>query len=303
MTEALDNGNEGSVNLATSTEQPKVDSVKSNQEKFAEKLASLRGKEPTKVEKTATTVESKQEEPTKVVETNGTKPVKESSSENKYKYTKDEGKIKGLERIIREREKREKRIAELEKELAKFKQGSPKSRDQYESDLDFIEDLSAKKAEEITLNREYQREKSAKANDEREIYFEQVASQVSNPDVYHGRAQKYASDFDDVTNDYVFRSPVGFKMLDAIMDKFENTPGAREDFINMPLAKKQLLLVNLERIVAEPEVSNEPKSDEPRVSKAPSSIAPVKSEKVSEPVDVKSRFQQKLNQIRAGYAR
>ena len=300
MTEALENGNEGSVNLATSTEQPKVDSVKSNQEKFAEKLASLRGKEPTKVEKTATTVESKQEEPTKVVETKDTKPVKESSSENKYKYTKDEGKIKGLERITREREKR---IAELEKELAKFKQGNPKTRDQYESDLEFIEDLSAKKAEEITLNREYQREKHAKANDEREIYFEQVASQVKNPDVYHGRAQKYASDFDDVTNDYVFRSPVGFKMLDAIMEKFENTPGAREDFINMPLAKKLLLLVNLERIVTQPEVSNEPKSDEPKVSKAPSSIAPVKSEKVSEPVDIKSRFQQKLNQIRAGYAR
>ena len=299
MTEALENGNEGSVNLATSTEQPKVDSVKSNQDKFAEKLASLRGKEPTKVEKTATTVESKQKEPTEVVETNDTKPVKESSSENKYKYTKDEGKIKGLERKNREREQR---IAALEKELAKFK-GSSKTRDQYESDLEFIQDLSERKAQEVTLNREYQLEKSAKENDEREIYYEQVASQVKNPEVYHDRARKHAADIDDITNDYVFKSPVGFKMLDAILDKFDNDPQAKSEFLSMPVAKKHLLLVNLERFVSEPEVSNEPKSDEPKVSKAPSSIAPVKSEKVSEPVDVKSRFQQKLNQIRAGYAR
>lgn len=294
MADTLESGNEGSTSLATSPEQPKVDSVKSNQDKFAEKLASLRGKEPTKVEKSTTIDNSKQEEPERAVETNDTKPVKESSSENKYKYTKNEGKIKGLERITREREKR---IAELEKELTKFKQGNSKTRDQYESDLEFIEDLSASKAEEITLSREYQREKSAKANDEREIYFEQVASQVKNPDVYHGRAQKYASDFDDVTNDYVFRSPVGFKMLDVIMDKFENTPGAREDFINMPLAKKQMLLVNLERIATEPEVSNEPKSDEPKRHKPLPSIAPVKSEKLSEPVDNKSRFEQKLSRV------
>lgn len=300
MTDTLESGNEGSVNLATKPEQPKVDPVRSNQEKFAEKLASLRGKEPPKVEESATTENSKPVEPKQVVETNDTKPVKESSNEhNKFKYTKEEGKIKGLERKNREREQR---IAALEKELAQFK-GNTKTRDQYESDMDFIQDLSERKAQEVTLSREYQAEKSAKENDEREIYYAQVASQVKNPDVYHARAQKHAADIDDITNDYIFKSPVGFKMLDAILDKFDTNPEAKSEFLSMPVAKKHMLLVNLERFVTEPEVSNEPKSDEPKVSKAPTSIAPVKGEKLSEPVDAKSRFQQKLHQIRAGYTR
>lgn len=301
MTDTLESGNEGSVNLASSPELPKVDSVKSNQEKFAEKMASLRGKEPPKVEKTATTEISKQEVTEKAVETNDTKPVKENS---KYKYTKEEGKIKGLERIARERDKR---IAQLEAELNKIKQGGQKTRDDYESDLDFIQDVSSRKAQEIALDREYQREKSAKEQDEISEYYEKVAGQVKDADKYHERAKKYANDFesDQLTNDYIFKSPVGFKMLDAILEKFDTTPGAREDFFNMPTAKKNILLVNLERIVSESEVSNtqNPKSDEIKVSKAPTSIAPVKSEKVSEPVDAKSRFNQKLNQIRAGYSR
>ena len=138
MTDTLDSGDEGSVNLATKPEQPKVDPVRSNQDKFAEKLASLRGKEPPKVEKSETTDNSKQAEPKQVVETHDTKPVKESSNEHKFKYTREEGKIKGLERKNREREQR---IAALEKELAQFK-SAPKTRDQYESDLDFIQDLS-----------------------------------------------------------------------------------------------------------------------------------------------------------------
>lgn len=299
MTDTLDSGDEGSVNLATKPEQPKVDPVRSNQDKFAEKLASLRGKEPPKVEKSETTDNSKQAEPKQVVETHDTKPVKESSNEHKFKYTREEGKIKGLERKNREREQR---IAALEKELAQFK-SAPKTRDQYESDLDFIQDLSERKAQEVTLNREYQAEQSAKANDDREIYYAQVASQVKNPDVYHERAQKHAADIDDITNDYIFKSPVGFKMLDAILEKFEANQGAKSEFLSMPVAKKHLLLVNLERVVSEPEVSNEPKSDEAKVSKAPTSIAPIKGEKVSEPVDNKSRFNQKLNQIRAGYSR
>ena len=159
MTDTLENGNEGSTSLATSPEQPKVDSVKSNQDKFAEKLASLRGKEPTKVEKSTTIDNSKQEELDRAVETNDTKPVKESSSDSKYKYTKEEGKIKGLERQKRERDKR---IADLERELKQIKSGNSKTRDQYDSDMEFIQDLSEKKAQEVALNREYEREKSAK---------------------------------------------------------------------------------------------------------------------------------------------
>lgn len=303
-----ENGNEGSINLAMNPEQVNVGSVKSNTEKFADKMASLRGQGNPKIEKSTTIDNSKQAEPGRVVEAEDTKPVNKSSNDDqfklsddnkKFKYTREEGKIKGLERKNREREQR---IATLEAELAKFK-GVTKTRDQYESDMDFIQDLSERKAQEVTLNREYQTEKSAKENDEREIYFEQVANQVENPEKYHQRAQKHAADIDDITNDYVFKSPVGFKMLDAILEKFEETPEAKSEFLNMPVAKKHLLLVNLERYVTEPNVSNTIRSDEQKVSKAPTSIAPIKGEKISEPVDTKSRFQQKINQIRAGYSR
>ena len=296
MADTLESGNEGSINLAASPEQSKVDSVKSNQDKFAEKLASLRGTEPTKVEKSTTIDNSKREEPEQVVETKDTKPVKESSSDSKFKYTKEEGKIKGLERKNRERERR---IAELEKELNKIKTNGSKTRDQYDSDMDFIQDLSERKAQEVTLNREYEREKSAKEDEEREIYFEQMASQVKDVEKHKQLVNKYMDDMDkdDTTKDYIFKSPVGIKMLDLIVNRFESISGAKEEFDNMPLAKKQLLLVNIEREVAKPEVSNEPKSDDSKRHKPLPSIAPIKSEKLSEPVDNKSRFEQKLSRV------
>ena len=294
MADTLESGNEGSVNLAPSPEQSKVDSVKSNQEKFAEVRASLRGKEPPKVEKAATTEISKQVEPEKVVETKDTKPVKESSSDNKFKYTKEEGRIKALER-------KNNKIAKLERELNELKQKGSKTRDEYETDADFIQDLSERKANEVALNREYQREKADREQEEREIYMEKVESQVKDVAKHKALAMKYAESIDNdaLTNEYIFKSPVGIKMLDAILDKFENEPGAKEAFFNMPTAKKNLLLVNLERIVAQPEVSNEPKSDELRVSKAPNSITPIKGENISAPVDAKSRFEQVRNELRA----
>lgn len=296
MADTLESGNEGSVNLAASPEQSKVDSVKSNQDKFAEKLASLRGKEPTKVEKSTTIDNSKQEEPERAVETNDTKPVKESSSDSKYKYTKEEGKIKGLERQKREREKR---IADLERELKQIKSGNSKTRDQYDSDMEFIQDLSEKKAQEVALNREYEREKSAKEIEEREEYHERMASQVKDVKRHKQLVNKYMDDIesDSVTMDYIMKSPVGIKVLDTIVNQFENVPGAKEEFDAMPDAEKQMLLVNIRKAVTKPEVSNEPKSDEPKRHKPLPSIAPVKSEKLSEPVDNKSRFEQKLSRV------
>lgn len=296
MADTLESGNEGSTSLATSPEQPKVDSVKSNQDKFAEKLASLRGKEPTKVEKSTTIDNSKQEEPERAVETNDTKPVKESSSDSKYKYTKEEGKIKGLERQKREREKR---IADLEKELKQIKSGNSKTRDQYESDMEFIQDLSEKTAQEVALKREYERERSAKEIEEREEYHERMASQVKDVERHKQLVNKYMDDIekDAVTMDYIMKSPVGIKVLDTIVNQFENVPGAKEEFDAMPAAEKQMLLVNIRKAVTKPEVSNEPKSDEPKRHKPLPSIAPVKSEKLSEPVDNKSRFEQKLSRV------
>lgn len=296
MADTLESGNEGSTSLATSPEQPKVDSVKSNQDKFAEKLASLRGKEPTKVEKSTTIDDSKQEEPEQAVETNDTKPVKESSSDSKYKYTKEEGKIKGLERQKRERDKR---IADLERELNQLKKGNSKTRDQYESDMEFIQDLSENKAQEVALKREYEREKSAKEIEEREEYHERMASQVKDVERHKQLVNKYMDDIekDAVTMDYIMKSPVGIKVLDTIVNQFENVPGAREEFNAMPAAEKQMLLVNIRKAVTKPEVSNEPKSDEPKRHKPLPSIAPVKSEKLSEPVDNKSRFEQKLSRV------
>src|SRR5574343_1718582 len=296
MADTLESGNEGSTSLATSPEQPKVDSVKSTQDKFAEKLASLRGKEPTKVEKSTTIDNSKQEEPEPAVETNDTKPVKESSSDSKYKYTKEEGKIKGLERQKREREKR---IADLEKELKQIKSGNSKTRDQYESDMEFIQDLSEKTAQEVALKREYEREKSAKEIEEREEDHERMASQVKDVERHKQLVNKYMDDIekDAVTMDYIMKSPVGIKVLDTIVNQFENVPGAKEEFDAMPAAEKQMLLVNIRKAVTKPEVSNEPKSDEPKRHKPLPSIAPVKSEKLSEPVDNKSRFEQKLSRV------
>lgn len=296
MADKLENGNEGSTSLATSPEQPKVDSVKSNQDKFAEKLASLRGKEPTKVEKSTTIDNSKQEELDRAVETNDTKPVKESSSDSKYKYTKEEGKIKGLERQKREREKR---IADLERELKQIKSGNSKTRDKYDSDMEFIEELSENKAKEFVLNREYEREKSAKEIQEREEYHERMASQVKDVERHKQLVNKYMDDIerDAVTMDYIMKSPVGIKVLDTIVNQFENVPGAKEEFDAMPDAEKQILLVNIRKAVTKPEVSNEPKSDEPKRHKPLPSIAPVKSEKLSEPVDNKSRFEQKLSRV------
>lgn len=291
-------GGEVSQPLAANPEQFKSEPVSSVEDRFKEKLASLRGQKPS-VEKplTEATPNAKVDEPAvgdRVAETD-IKNVKPKQENRKHDLP--QGRINGLVRKIGDRDNR---IKQLEAELAKYS-AELKPRDAFSNDAEYIADISTTKAEQTTVKREYEREKEQRYRDEVEVYHEKVAMQVDNPEVYHERAKKYVNHIDEITENYVMNSDVGYKMLDFIMDQFEKSPASFDEFRRMPIAKKNMLLVNLEKQVTSP---TEPKPNTVNaVSKAPQSIAPVKGEKLSEPVGIDSRFKAKLNTIRAGYRR
>ena len=289
----------GEVNkpLAANPEPNKSEPVSSNADRFKEKLASLRGQKPSSDGKPLTEVSTDKKVDEKVV---GDKVVEAENKNVKPKQERkndSQGRINGLVRKISDREAR---IKQLESELAAYN-GKVKTRDEFSNDVEYIADISSNKAEEIAIKREHAREVQQRQMDEIQVYREKVAEQVDNADVYHERAKKYAQHLDPITEEYVVNSDVGYKMLELIMDKFENEPGAYAEFARMPSAKKSILLVNLEAQLANKAPNGTKPSNESVVSKAPQSIAPTKGEKLSEPTDPQSRFKAKLNAVRAGY--
>ena len=290
----------GEVNkpLAATTEPTKSETVISPADKFRDKLASLRGQTHSTDRKPLTEASSDESVDVQVV---GDKVVEAENKNVKPKHEKprndSQGRINGLVRNIHDRDAR---IKQLEAELAAFS-ATPKNRDDFSNDAEYIADISTSKAEETAIKREHARETQQRQQDEIQMYREKVAIQVENPERYHERAQKYVQNIDPMTEEYVLRSDIGYKMLDVIMDKFENTPGAYDEYMRMPSAKRSMLLVNLETQLAN-KAPNDTKPTIPDVvSKAPQSIAPTRGEKLSAPTDTRSRFTAKLNNIRAGY--
>lgn len=299
------NGGEASKPLAnTEVNQSSDVKVKTDEQKFSEAIASIRNKGKAQVDKPLTVANT---ETTKVDES-GDKIV---VAENKNVAKKDDkqnkpngvqGKINGLTRKISERDRY---IAQLEKENEEFKKGLNKTRDDFANDAEYIMELSQRKANETLLARELEREKNQRLQDEQEMFRAKVAEQVENPEVFHQRLNKYIDYIDPVTEEYVFGSSNGMKMLDIILDYFEKSPDMLKEFVSMPSAKRGAILVGIDNSLSNQSSNNQPVANvTPEVSKAPSSIAPVKGERLpTEAVTDDEKYNQAIRSIRNKYRR
>ena len=125
------------------------------------------------------------------------------------------------------------------------------------------------------------------------MWTEKVNSQVKDPASFEALARKHVKGIDGDTEEYIMSSDHGPKMLEYILEKFEQ-PGAKEQFLRMPKAKRYSLLVSIEAAVSSQQAQQQNQAPAPVMP----SLSPERGDRVPANKTTGSAFADKLNRIR-----
>lgn len=211
-----------------------------------------------------------------------------NNDEKPFKRERDNNRFGELTKRLKERESR---ISMLEEQLKGLK--APQARSEYDSDEKYIEALTQHAAGKTLVETQLNSEQQRRVQEERSMWTERVNSQVKDPASFEALARKHAKDIDGDTEEYIMASDHGPKMMEYILQKFEQ-PGAKEQFLRMPKAKRYSLLVNIEASVSSQQAQQQ--------NQAPAnpmpSLSPERGDRVPANKTTGSAFTDKLNRIR-----
>lgn len=160
----------------------------------------------------------------------------------------------------------------LRKEFEEYKKNAkPISRAETSSDEEYIAKLTEQQVNDRLANENMKRLETEASNAQTAAWEENIKSQVEDYNDFATKYTKYApvlSQHDTITSEYVMKSNVGPKMLSELFTRLED-PNFADAWFNMPTAKKNIVLYELEKHVARP-------MQQPTVTKtnAPKPIVP-----------------------------
>ena len=220
------------------------------------------------------------------------KPTGEQTARNNderpFRRERDNNRFGELTKRLKERESR---ISMLEEQLRSMK--APQARSEYDSDEKYIEALTQHAAGKTLVETQLNSEQQRRMQEERSMWTEKVNAQVKDPASFEALARKHVRDIDGDTEEYIMSSDHGPKMMEFILEKFEQ-PGAKEQFLRMPKAKRYSLLVSIEAAVSSQQAQQQ--------NQAPAdpmpSLSPERGDRVPANRTTGSAFTDKLNRIR-----
>ena len=143
----------------------------------------------------------------------------------------------------------------LRKEFEEYKKNAkPISRAETSSDEEYIAKLTEQQVNDRLANENMKRLETEASNAQTAAWEENIKSQVEDYNDFATKYTKYApvlSQHDAITSEYVMRSNVGPKMLSELFNRLED-PNFADAWFNMPTAKKNIVLYELEKHVARP---------------------------------------------------
>lgn len=203
-------------------------------------------------------------------------PVDKSlSAEGQKDQKKMQGHGKANERIgelTRKYHSSKSELETLRKEFEEYKKNAkPISRAETSSDEEYIAKLTEQQVNDRLANENMKRLETEASNAQTAAWEENIRSQVEDYNDFATKYTKYApvlSQHDAITSEYVMKSNVGPKMLSELFTRLED-PNFADAWFNMPTAKKNIVLYELEKHVSRP-------MQQPTVTKtnAPKPIVP-----------------------------
>lgn len=143
----------------------------------------------------------------------------------------------------------------LRKEFEEYKKNAkPISRAETSSDEEYIAKLTEQQVNDRLANENMKRLETEASNAQTAAWEENIKSQVEDYNDFATKYTKYApvlSQHDTITSEYVMKSNVGPKMLSELFTRLED-PNFADAWFNMPTAKKNIVLYELEKHVARP---------------------------------------------------
>lgn len=258
--------------------------------KFEEKLAQARGIERPMQKAEATANDEAASQPNSVTNPGNGETKVGNNDEKPFRRERDNNRFGKLTKALKMREAR---IRELESQLGNLQK--PKARAEYADDESYISDLSTHAANTKVIENELEANRSEQQREEREEWDERVRSTVKDVNSFMPRLREHIGSLDTETQEYAMSSPVGPRMLEFIFEQFAN-PDLKAQFVSMPKAKKQLLLVNLERECIAP--LQQPAQRQEQAQPKVASLAPERGERVAQPATAGAKFEARLKQIR-----
>lgn len=274
-----------------SVQTPAAAQASAQPKTVAEKLAEVRGQKPQEavVPASASTPVSTVRDPETTGQ--GVKEVKKDE-QKPFKRERDNNRFSELTKKLKEKDAL---IASLQKQMQSI--APPKARDEYATDEEYIAETAKHAASKNILESQMSSAEAERRAEERQAWDERVQATVKDAKSFEERIRRHVSDIDRDTEEYVMASPHGARMLEIILEKFEE-PGAKEVFLSMPRAKRSALLVALENAAAAPAETPAQVQQVAQQHAPLPSLAPERGNKLPAAPSPSSAVQAKLNSIR-----